>query len=281
MLSDTHIHTCFSADSETPVNLQIERAISLGMKQICITDHYDCGWLNAEGKEEYAADLVSYFPALREAREKYRGKIEVLIGIELGLMLRMKEKLQETVKSYAEDLDYVIGSSHYIEEMDPYDRAFFEMGPLAGSPDEKTREKERYLLYFRETCERLSALDCYDSCGHLDFVVRYGPNQDRYYSYESYADVIDPILEILIKKDKALEINTGAFHYGMKNPNPPEAVIRRYREMGGKLITVGSDAHVPGFVGDGFRRISELLRNCGFTEYCIYKKRKPVFLPLG
>ena len=116
--------------------------------------------------------------------------------------------------------------------------------------------------------------------GHLDYVVRYGPNRNRKFTYKDYADVIDPILEVLIRKDKALEVNTGGFKYGLGHPNPHEDIIRRYKELGGKLITVGSDAHAPEHVGFEFARTAEILKSCGFREYAVFEKKKPVLLPV-
>ena len=123
-------------------------------------------------------------------------------------------------------------------------------------------------------------LDCFDSLGHLDYVVRYGPTRNREYDYRDYRDIIDEILKILIRNDKALECNTGGFHYGLGQPNPCEDILRRYRELGGELLTLGSDAHDPSRLGYDFDRARELLRSCGFSSYTVYHQRKPEFLPV-
>ena len=110
----------------------------------------------------------------------------------------------------------------------------------------------------------------------LDYAVRYGKEKDRYYSYERFSQEIDAILQYLISHQIALEVNTAGLRMlGFTNPHPD--VIRRYREMGGELITVGSDGHVPEYLGYGFDRLPELLSDCGFDSYTVFRKGKPEF----
>ena len=195
MISDFHVHTSFSADSSTPPREQIEAAIRLGMKEICITDHHDYGSQNMT-RLNFHLDLSSYFPAIRELAEEYRGKIEVLTGIELGLMRREKEYLLNLTDSLS--VDYIIGSNHFVDGFDVYDREYY---------DGRT-EHASYLRYFESVLERLNAFDCFDSLGHLDYIIRYGPEKNRNYRPKDYMDIIDAILRTLIKKGKALECNT-------------------------------------------------------------------------
>ena len=126
----------------------------------------------------------------------------------------------------------------------------------------------------------MQTLDCFDSYGHLDYVVRYGPARNLNYSYEAYQDLIDPILKTLIEKGKGLECNTGGLRYGLGHPNPCEDILRRYRQLGGEILTIGSDAHSPEQVGYGFQTASRLLAACGFRYYTVFHRRKPEFLPL-
>ena len=105
--------------------------------------------------------------------------------------------------------------------------------------------------------------------------MRYGPNQNTYYSYQKYREIIDEILRSLIKKDIGLEINTGGYKYGLGVPNPYKDVILRYRELGGKIITLGSDAHDPQFLAYEFDRVYALLEECGYHSYYIFHNRTP------
>ena len=301
MICDCHLHTCFSGDSETPVRDQLDRAIALGMQAVCITDHHDWDAPNEKGEmdDRFLLDFPDYLPALREIREEYRGRLNMGIGVELGLQLHARQDTENVMKLYGDAFDFIIGSIHFVDHYDVYYPQWFAMDVSESRSDERyihasrhipsreeaeavTPEKEaaRYRHFFEVTLKRLEAYDCFDTLGHLDFVVRYGPNRNQFYDFKTYGDIISAILELLIRKDKALEVNTGGFKYGLGHPNPCEDVLKRYRELGGRLLTVGSDAHVPGFVGYEFDRTAELLKEIGFREYALYRKRVPVMLPL-
>ncbi len=265
MLCDFHLHTSFSGDSDTPPEDQILKAAALNMPRICVTDHHD---MDVVSDCDFTLDLPKYFPAMEALREQYRDQIRIEIGIELGLQNHIAQKLHETAVSYP--FDFIIGSCHFIDGQDPYFPAFFQ----------GKSEKEAYRRFFEVTLKRVEKLDCFDSLGHLDYVVRYGPAKNRYYDPKEYFDIIEPILRILVHRGKALECNTGGLHYGLGHPNPCEEILRRYRELGGELITVGSDAHVPSRLGYDFDYVRDLLKACGFSHYTVYHQRKPEFLPL-
>lgn len=266
MYADFHTHTAFSGDCDTPVRVQIERAASLGMKEFCITDHhdYDAG----EGEDTFLLDFDTYFPTLKKLQQEYSGQIRVNIGIELGLQTHIKEYLEELEPKLP--VDFIIGSCHFIDRKDPYFPSFFE----------GRTEQESYARYFEVSLNRVRNLSCYDVFGHLDYVVRYGPNKNRYYSFSAYQEYIDPILKTLIEKGKGLECNTSGLKHGLGHPNPTEDILRRYRQLGGEILTIGSDAHAPRHIGYAFDRTGALLEACGFRYYTVFHNRKPEFLPL-
>ncbi len=268
MLSDFHVHTSFSVDSKAPAREQIDAAIALGMKEICITDHHDYG-TGGMCHKDYTVDIPSYFQALESLREEYRGRIHVRSGIELGLMLREQTYLEDLVKTIP--ADFIIGSNHFIDGYDVYDRNFYHD---CGS------EQAAYFRFLESSLARIRALDCFDSLGHLDYVVRYGPTKNTNYRPADYMDVIDEILRTLISKGKALECNTAGFKYGLGHLHPYEEILKRYRELGGELLTIGSDGHRPQEVGGYFNEAGEILKSCGFRYYTVYHARKPEFLPL-
>ena len=125
--------------------------------------------------------------------------------------------------------------------------------------------------------ENLDQVKDFDVLGHLDYVVRYGRNQALEYSYQAFSDEIDEILKKLINMGKGIEMNMGGFKYGLGFCNPHPDVIRRYRELGGEIITVGADAHKPEHVAFDFEKAGDILRNCGFRYYAEYRNRKPIF----
>ena len=136
MISDCHMHTCFSDDSNTPVEAMAERAISLGMKRICITDHYDMDFPDGE----FTLDTAAYLKKLEEVREKYSDRLDLCVGVELGLQPHLKEEISRYLNEFS--FDFVIGSVHLVDGVDPDDR------------DEiKRTDEEMYREYFRFTLE--------------------------------------------------------------------------------------------------------------------------------
>ena len=272
--ADIHTHTTFSTDCATPMEDMILEAISRGLDTLCFTEHMDKDYPVYPDRDpslpvEFLLDTDSYRQGFLEMKEKYRDKIRLLWGVEIGLQPHLAEWNQNYVNQYP--FDFIIGSEHNPENRDPYYPAFFE----------GRTEEEAYAKYFAETFENLELFNDFDAIGHMDYVVRYGPNKNRDYSYEKYSRYIDPILELILKKGIALEINSGGYRHGLGEPNPCKDIIVRYKQMGGKLITIGSDAHTPQSLCYDFERIEPLLRECGFTEYAVFEGRKPRFYPLG
>lgn len=264
MLPDFHVHTEFSGDSQTPVTAQIERAIELGMETICITDHHDID--APEGDCCFLLDIPAQQKRLAELKKIYADRIEILTGIELGLQSHVKDAIDEVLNTY--EFDFVLGSCHYARGMDPYQPAYFD----------QLGHDEGYRVFFEATLQRVKQFDDFDSLSHLDYLVRYEKTQ--HYDYALVRDLIDEILQVLIMKNKALEVNSGGFKYGLNQPNPRLEILKRYRELGGHRITLGSDAHKPEQLGISFEETKRLLKSCGYDTLTIFKKRTPIELPL-
>lgn len=267
MLWDTHMHTRFSGDSDANPEEMILAAEAKGLSGLCFTDHLDYDYPEEPGL--FLLDLSSYEKGIQEFRLKYENHFPVLFGIELGLQPQVAEKNREAAGACP--FDFIIGSSHVVHGMDPYYSRYYE------GRDEDAAYRE----YFESILENLQTDVDFDVYGHIDYVVRYGPNRNRFYSYRKFSDVIDEILRTLIHMGKGIEINTGGFKYGLGHPNPTEEILSRYRELGGEIITIGADAHVPGHVGYAFDRVPEILTKAGFRYFTIFKNRQPVFLPLN
>lgn len=264
MFPDCHLHTSFSGDSDTPPEEQIKKAVSLGMNTICFTDHHDH---DVVSDIDFELDIPAYMDEMKRLKEKYSGSIEILCGIELGLQNRIADYLDELTEKYS--FDYVIGSVHFVDGLDPYYPEYFEK-----------YGKDSYRLFFETTLRRIQRIKCYDSLGHLDYIVRYGAKHGMTYSYAEYSDIIDTILRQLIDDGKALECNTGGLSRGLSEPNPCTDVLKRYRELGGILVTMGSDAHTPETLGCKFNECSELLKRCGFEYAAVYRERTPQMIKL-
>lgn len=262
LLADCHLHSGFSGDSEASMELMVQQAIAKGLKTICFTEHNDFDF-PGEDPHKFELNVDSYLFDLIKFRDKYADQIEILFGVEIGLQKESARRNLLLSKAY--DFDFVIGSMHVVNGQDPYYPAYFE-----GRSDE-----DAYREYFECTLENLKAFNNYDSLGHLDYIVRYGKAKDTDYSYAKYADYIDPILKLLIYREKALELNTAGLRYGLKDMNPCIDVLKRYRELGGELITVGSDSHDPENVGYALDKACDLLKTCGFDSYTVYCGRNP------
>lgn len=266
MFWDQHMHCNFSGDSDALPEDMIKAGIAHGLSGICFTDHLDYDY--PEEPNIFLLDFDNYFKALSDLREKYADKISVNIGIELGLQPQAAGQNLAVAEKYP--FDFIIGSSHVVNHMDPYYPEFF-----AGRDEDAA-----YMEYFESVLENINSGVDFDVYGHIDYVVRYGPNKNAFYTYEKFKDIIDEILTQLISKGKGIEVNTGGFKYGLGHPNPTEDIIKRYRELGGKIITIGADAHVPEYVAYEFDKTAQIIKNCGFKYYTVFKNRKAEFIPL-
>lgn len=266
MLWDTHMHTRYSGDSKAAPEDMIKKAIALGLDGICFTDHFDYDY--PDDPELFLLDFPAYRDEIFSLREKYKSRLQIRWGVELGLQPQVTGTNKRITADYP--FDFVIGSSHVVHGVDPYYPKYYE----------GRSEEEAYREYFTSILENLNTDADYDVYGHIDYVVRYGPNKNRFYTYEKFSDILDEILRTIIQKGKGLEINTAGFKYGLGHPNPTEAVLKRYRELGGEIITIGADAHEPAHVAHSFEKVPQILQNAGFTHYCVFRERKPEFLPL-
>lgn len=262
------MHTSFSSDSPTPMEQMAERAAELHLEGITITEHLDPDFPVTESGLDFSLDIPAYREALFRIKEQHRDRLHIRFGIELGLQPHLKDSFETLLKEIP--FDFVIGSSHLVHGQDPYFPAFYE----------GRTEADAYMEYFESILENLSHISCMDVYGHIDYVVRYGPNKNSFYSYGSYRDILDEILRTLISMGKGIELNTGGYHYGLGEPNPCTDVIRRYRELGGEIITVGADAHTPDKIAYDFDKAAQVLTSCGFRYYTVFKNRKPEFLRL-
>lgn len=268
--ADTHLHSTYSGDGDSTIDEMVQKAISLGMKQMCFTDHndFDYPYRKGDKPDMFLLNVDAYLFDLLRAREKYQDQITILFGMELGLTPETLRK--NLILSKSHEFDYIIASSHLCHGKDPYYSDFYE----------GKEEKAAYLEYFESILENLKLFHNFDVYGHLDYVVRYGPTKNKHYKYSDYADVIDAILKHLIENEKGLEVNTGGYRCGIDTTNPCMDIIRRYHELGGEIITVGSDAHSTEYLQDHFSHAELLLKEAGFKYYTVYENRLPAFFRL-
>lgn len=248
----------------------ILQGIKQGLTTMCFTEHNDYEYpVTPETPEGiFVVNTDSYLYDLIQYKEKYADKIKVLFGVELGLQPQLMRQNAVYAKSY--DFDFIIGSVHICNGKDPYFPAFYE----------GRRDEEAYREYFECVLENVKKFSNFDVLGHMDYVVRYGATMDQEYSYSKYKDLIDPVLELLVNNGKGLEINTGGLKKGMRDLHPCLDILKRYKELGGEIITIGSDSHDTTHIAEHFDRAYEALQTCGFRYYSVFEKRIAEFKKL-
>lgn len=265
--TDFHMHSSISADSDAPMNSMIESAIDKKIKHICFTEHLDLDFPECYGMD-FTFDIEQYFKTVKRMKEFYKNDIEIFYGIELGVMPHLADRYNTIISQH--DFDFVIASSHLVDYKDPYYPDFWN----------NITYKQGYRMYFQTILDNIDAFDNFDAYGHLDYIIRYGDKSNRYIDYDEFSELLDAILKKLIARNKALEVNTAGYKYGLSEPNPNRHIIEKYLEFGGRLITIGADAHAPEHVGYDFQKAELLLKNLGVREYAYFKKRKPVYVQL-
>lgn len=274
--ADMHMHTWFSTDSEACPRDMADEAVRKGLKTICFTDHFDKDDL--EWGEEGIFDMDAYFVEMQKLQEEYAGKLNIRIGIELGLRTYLKDYYEELTKKYP--FDFVIGSVHNVPYKKDAEGNVLYTDPAAEKLFTDRTDKEAYRLMMETTLENVRTSECFQTLGHLDYVVRYGKSREKEYSYTDYEDIIDEILKLLIEKEKGLEVNSAGLKYGLPFAHPHPDVLKRYRELGGEIITIGADAHKPEHIAYDFAKAEEILKSCGFKYYTEFFEQKPVFKQL-
>lgn len=271
-LYDFHVHSNFSDDSNALPEDMVKAAINSGLLGMCFTEHNDFDFPAENGKETFILKLNEYIENVKKLQESYSDTFPIYIGLEQGLMRSVSKKVNDYDTS---NLDFVIGSSHLVNGEDPYYPKFWQ----------EKNAHECIMAYYEGILDNLDCCTDFDVYGHIDYIIRYIPkNADGspiyVYDERKYHDILDAILRKILSCDKGIEINTSGFKYGLSEPNPSKFILKRYRELGGEIITIGSDAHKPQHIAYDFKRVPDILKNAGFNYYCIFKSRKPEFIKL-
>ena len=256
---DCHLHTDNSFDSETPAERVVQRARELGIEYSAITDHCDIlEWsdVNIARSNAQAAEL----------NEKYHD-ITVLRGIELGEPLQAPE--QTAIALGLCEYDFILCSLHNIAG----EEDFYFLHPHAQQAQELIRR------YFDELLETVKWNE-FDSLAHFTYPLRYITDRDGVQvDMERYQPIMKEILATLAANGKALEINTS----GLRSPGgfllPTVEYVRQFRELGGKYITLGSDAHLPEHMAIGMKEGIAAAKEAGFNAATVYLNRQPVEIP--
>lgn len=264
---DLHTHCTLSFDGKSSAEDMVKRAVELGIKHYALTDHIDLGEFpdpdfDLEATVNGAREQI---PALQK---KYAGSTELLYGVELGQAVHDREL---TEKLLAEnDYDFVIGSTHFIRGHEDFyflDYADTDVTALMR-------------LYFEELLET-AEYGRFDVMGHITYPLRYITGDHGIeVDLSQFGSIIDEILRTIIKNGKGIEINTSGLRQKFGRMFPDADIVKRYRELGGRILTTGSDAHCTADLGKGIAEGISAARECGFTEITIFRKRIPEFIKI-
>lgn len=257
MLFDSHMHTRFSTDSKMNIEAAIKRAAELNIG-IITTEHMD---LNCPIANEFKFSPDEYF----KEYSKYRND-KVLLGIELGMITDRVLDNRELIESYP--FDYVIGSIHIVDNMDVFYDAFYL----------NRTKREAYEHYFKYMLQCLKTHNFIDCLGHIDYIARYAKYEDKEIYYEDFTEYIDEILKTTAQNSKSIELNTRRLKDSTAVKNL-QKIYKRFYELGGRTITIGSDSHNVDSIGSNFDSAKAMAESCNL-KIVYFKERKPEYISI-
>lgn len=258
MLADYHMHTNFSDDSTCEMEAEIKRSIALGLDEICFTEHVDYGV-----KTDLNCNYSEYRKEFNRCKEKYKDKITLKFGIEFGMQVNTIDEFQKDF--YENDFDFVILSCHQVDNNEFW-RQDFQRGKTQKEYNEK---------YYEEILKVIKRYDDYSVLGHLDMIKRY--DMKGSYPFEKLKDIITEILRHIISRGKGIEINTSSYRYKLDDLTPSRDILKLYKELGGRIITIGSDTHKEEHIAYKILEVRKELKKLGFKQFCTFEKMKPIF----
>lgn len=273
MLVDHHVHTEFSDDSVYPLEDVVKDAIGLHLDEICITDHVDYGvkvdWDSGEeilyrhGEPLANVDYPRYMAELERVRRLYGEKIVIKTGMEFGVQTHTIPQFEALFRRYP--FDFIILSIHQVE-----DKEFWTQDFQTGRTQREYNER-----YYEEMLRVVQRYKDYSVLGHMDLIKRY--DKAGIYPFEKIKPFAAEILKIVIADGKGIELNTSSHRYGLPDSMPSAELLRLYRDLGGSILTIGSDSHAPAHLGAYIQEAKEYLKELGFRDFCTYEKLRPIF----
>ena len=278
MYADYHLHSEFSDDSRESMDNQIQQAISLGLNEICFTDHVDYGikhdWDDPRGiawRQDSMEPLANvnypeYFAKLLRMRVTYGKAITIRSGLEFGIQSITVDNYKKLYDRYQDQLDFVLFSMHQVNNLEFWTQDF-----QIGKTQQEYNEE-----YYREILKTMKLFKNYSVLAHLDLLARY--DKKGIYPFEKVEDLIAEILKQAINDGIGIEVNTSSWHYGLTDTQPSRKILKLYKDLGGKIITVGSDAHSTKYLADHIKDVYAILKNeIGFEEITTFDHMQPVF----
>lgn len=273
MLADYHVHTHFSDDSVYPMEQVARDAIDRGLGELCFTDHVDYGvkvdWdsgaeiLYRHGEPLANVDYPRYVEEIRRLRGLYGDRITLKMGLEFGVQTHTIPQFEALFARYP--FDFILLSIHQVE-----DKEFWTQDFQRGRTQREYNER-----YYEELLEVVRAYKNYSVLGHMDLIKHY--DEAGIYPFEKTKDLAAEILKVVIADGKGIEGNTSSHRYGLDDSMPSVRLLELYRDLGGTIVTIGSDSHAPEHLGAYIQEAKDQLKALGFRSFCTYEKMEPVF----
>lgn len=264
-LLDMHTHTDNSYDGKHSTTFLCEQADAIGLRAVAFTDHLEMDFYR---EKHFDRTAIQSFFEVSKARSAFRGRLIVCVGVELGQPLFNQTDSEALLARIP--YDFVLGSVHNLRGMEDFwllDYAQYDIHKL--------------LCEYFEEIILLAGWGQFDSLAHLTYPLRYIVGEHGIaVDMHRYAPQIDTILELVAKQGKALEINTSGLRQKIRETSPAEPIVKRFRELGGRYVTVGSDAHYAKHLGMGVAQGMAIAQRCGFDCVTLYQKREPVEIPI-
>lgn len=264
---DSHVHSMFSGDCEIKPEDMINKALSIGAKGLSFTDHVDLDY--PECDEYFDIDYDEYRRYMDLKKDEFKNELIISKGVEVGLQPHILEDTKKVIDII--EPDFVIASIHCIDKLELHNGDFCK----------NKEKKQSYNRYFEEVYSILNKYNDYDIFGHFDIIRRYGEYKDKTINLSHYIDIIDEILKNIINNGKGIEVNTSGFRYNLESTLPGLDIIKRYKELGGEIITIGSDAHTEEYLFYKFDYVKYILNKVGFKYYSYYLNRNPYYIKVN
>jgi histidinol-phosphatase (PHP family) len=261
---DYHVHTEFSVDCKIPMAVQCQAAITAGVTEIAFTDHIDHEPADP-GLNYWRAE--AYFASLEACRKQFGDRLTILAGAEVDFNERIVDQVDQFLGQH--DFDFVIGSVHYGDNGQIIFQDYF---------DDRSWD-EIYLPYLNRL-KMAAASGYFDTLGHIDLPKRYAPIAKRTYDPLQFKAGLFDLFATLIGHEVAFEINTSGLRQSPKTSMPGPVIVHWYAEVGGRLITTGTDSHAPQTIGAGIPKTLAMLELCGISDVASFRKRQRTLRPI-
>lgn len=264
---DYHSHSNFSDDCQISMEDMIRGAIDKNIDTLCFTDHMDHDYGNSEF--DFVFDVDDYLKTFSALKEKYQSDIRLLAGVEIGMQPQLIGKIHTLMP--LDVFDFIIMSIHTAKGLELHEGNFYKA---------KTA-KQAFNDYYEDLYTCVSEFDNFDILGHIDIINRYTKFLDNpQIEFNDYKGSIVEMLKKVISRGKGIEVNTSGKRYKLPSFHPNEQILKIYKDLGGEIITFGSDAHMPKDLAYGYEDVMDMLKSIGFKYVTTFENREQTFIKI-